>query len=95
MAMTEADIPEEMRARVAASDFARVLKFDCGEDGVIVVDHREVTVTDKPADCTLRLSKKNLEKMLRGKLKPAMAVMSGKVKVEGDMNVALKLAQLL
>ncbi|MGB0410326.1 MAG: SCP2 sterol-binding domain-containing protein [Pikeienuella sp.] len=92
---TEEDVPPRMREKVAASDFAHVLKFDCGEDGVIVIDHQNVTTTDKDAECTLRLSKKNLEKLLRGKLNPAMAVATGKVKIDGDMSLALQLAKLL
>ncbi len=92
---TDDDIPPRMREKVAASDFANVLKFDCGDDGVIVIDHQTVTTVDKEADCTLRLSRKNLEKLLRGKLNPAMAVMSGKVKIDGEMSLALQLAKLL
>ena len=92
---TDDDIPPKMRDKVAASDFANVLKFDCGADGVIVIDHQSVTTVDQDADCTLRLSRKNLEKLLRGNLNPAMAVMSGKVKIDGDMSLALQLAKLL
>lgn len=92
---TDEDIPPKMRAKVAASDFANVLKFDCGEDGVIVIDNQTVSTTDREADCTLCLSRKNLEKLLRGKLNPAMAVMSGKVKIDGEMALALQLAKLL
>jgi putative sterol carrier protein len=92
---TDEDIPPKMREKVAASDFAHVLKFDCGEDGVLIIDHQTVTTTDCQAECTLRLSRKNLEKLLRGNLNPAMAVMSGKVKIDGDMSIALQLAKLL
>lgn len=92
---TDDDVPPKLREKVAASDFAHVLKFDCGEDGVVVIDHQQVTTTDREAECTLRLSSKNLEKLLRGKLNPAMAVATGKVKIDGDMSVALQLAKLL
>jgi putative sterol carrier protein len=33
--------------------------------------------------------------VLSGKLNPAMAFMSGKIKVQGDMALAMKLQQLL
>lgn len=92
---TEEDIPQEMRDRVAASDFDKVLKFDCGEDGVLVINRREVTVQDMEADCTIVLSKKNLKKLLTGDLSPTTAFMTGKIKVDGDMSVALQLQGLL
>lgn len=92
---SEDDIPQEMRERVAASDFDKVLKFDCGEDGVLVINRREVTVSDMEADCTITLTTANLKKLLRGQMKPATAFLSGKVKVEGDMSAALQLQSLL
>ncbi len=50
---------------------------------------------DKDTNTTIILSSKNLEKLLKGKLNPAMAAMTGKLKVQGDMSLALKLANFL
>ena len=57
------EIPQELRDRVAASDFDHVMKFDCGDDGVLVISRKEVTREDMEADCTIRISRKNLEKL--------------------------------
>ncbi len=89
------EIPQEMRDKVAASDFDRVMKFDCGEDGVVVINKREVTREDMEADCTITLSRKNLEKLVNGKLNPMTAFLTGKIKVKGDMSVAMQLQTLL
>jgi len=82
-----------------AKPFGATIKFDTGVDGVICIDGTGDAVSvddlDRDADTTIVLSSKNLEKLLKGKLNPAMAVMTGKLKVQGDMSLALKLASFL
>ncbi|MEE8188799.1 MAG: SCP2 sterol-binding domain-containing protein [Kiloniellales bacterium] len=77
---------------------ARVI-FDLGDDGVIAVD-----ATASPpalsheaieADCTIRLSADNMEKLIEGALNPMMAYTLGKLKIDGSMGVAMKVASLL
>lgn len=74
------------------------LKFDTG-DGVIFIDGKATPNTvsndDKDADCTVGVSLEDLEAMLGGDLAPTTAFMSGKLKVEGDMGVAMKLQSLM
>lgn len=93
--ITDDDIPQKLRERVAESDFESVLKFDCGDDGVLVIDHKTVLTEDKPADCTITAKRQTLEKLMRGELSPANAFLTGKIKVEGDMSVAMSLQKLL
>ncbi len=95
MSETEDDIPQELRERVAASDFDKVMKFDCGDDGVLVINKQEVTREDMEADCTIRISRKNLEKLMKGDLNPMTAFLTGKIKVDGDVSVAMQLQTLL
>lgn len=71
------------------------LKFDCGDDGVIIIEGGQADTRDRETDCTIRMSRPNLEKLLSCKLNPMTGVMTGKLKVSGDMGVAMKLAQLL
>ncbi len=49
----------------------------------------------QPTDCTLTLSRDNLLSLLGGKLNPMMALATGKLKLSGDMKVAMGLAKLL
>lgn len=90
---TEA-IAAKMREKVATSGFDRSVKFDMGDE-VIVIDGQNVSTTDAPADCTIKISKDNFEQLIAGELNPTAAFMTGKIKVEGDMSVAMQLSQLI
>ena len=98
--MTIDDIVGDFRAR--AGEFtglkARVM-FDLGDDGSLVVDATEappeITVEPGEADCTIRLSLANLEKLMAGNLSPTLAYAMGKLRIEGSMGLAMKVAALL
>jgi len=47
------------------------------------------------ADCTLHLSDQNLVKLIHGELNPTTAFMMGKLKVQGNLGLSLKLQQVL
>ncbi len=49
----------------------------------------------KKSDCTLQLSPDNLQKLIKGELNPTMAFMTGKLKIKGDISLAMKLQSLL
>lgn len=89
------DIAARIHQGLSDKSFQGSLKFDCGADGVIVLADNAATTTDRDTDCTLRLSRDNLVKLLAGQLNPMTAVMMGKLKISGDMGVAMKLSQLL
>ena len=89
------DIAEKLKAKAASSGFERSVKFDAGSDGVIVIDGSNVSTTDGPADCTIKLSLSDFEDLISGDLSPTTAFMTGKVKIEGDMSVAMALQSLL
>jgi putative sterol carrier protein len=93
--MSIQEVAEKMRARVESSSFDRSVKFDTGSDGVIVIDGASIATTDAPADCTIKLSLDDLEALVSGDLDPTSAFMTGKIKIEGDMSVALALSQVL
>lgn len=88
-------IAAKIGERVAASGFDSSVKFDLGDAGVIVIDSQNVSTQDAPADCTITLSGDDFESMLSGDLNPTMAFMQGKLKVDGDMSIAMKLSQIL
>ncbi|ODT07111.1 MAG: sterol-binding protein [Mesorhizobium sp. SCN 65-20] len=88
-------VADQIKAKVESSGFDRSVKFDTGADGVIVIDGGTLSTTDAPADCTIKLSLDDLESLIAGDLNPTMAFMTGKIKVEGDMSVAMGLSKLL
>ncbi|MBW3618108.1 MAG: SCP2 sterol-binding domain-containing protein [Proteobacteria bacterium] len=89
------EITEKMREAVAGGGLDQSVKFDLGADGVIHMDGSTVSNENKPADCTLTLSKADFEAMGRKELDPTMAFMSGRLKIAGDMGVAMKLQPIL
>ena len=50
---------------------------------------------DAEANCTMVISLENFMEMADGKLDGTSAFMSGKLKIQGDMGVAMKLGPLL
>ena len=90
------EITERMREAVGSdSGLGKSVKFDFGGDGIVRIDGGTVDNQDLPADCTIQVSKSDFEAMGRGELDPTMAFMSGKLKIQGDMSVAMKLQPLL
>lgn len=89
------EIADKIAGKAEGSGFSRSVKFDLGGDGVIVIDGASVSTVDAPADCTISLSKDDLEALMAGELNPTAAFMQGKLKVAGDMSVAMQLSQVL
>ncbi len=83
----------------ADSGLAATLKFNCGTDGVVYIDGQSTPNTvsndDKDADCTVGITLENLAAMLKGELEPATGFMMGKLKVSGDMSVAMRLQRVI
>ncbi len=63
---------------------------DCATPGGAVTSG-----TSGAAKCTVTCTDSDFLSIVNGKLNPQMAFMMGKLKIQGDMGLALKLAQLL
>lgn len=97
------DLQEVTKAMAGAvgenSGLGKTLKFDFGSMGRIFIDGASspntVSNEDNAADCTLQLGWDDFLNMSQGKLDPTMAFMQGKLKVLGDMSIAMKLQPIL
>lgn len=75
-----------------------ILTGDTGGSWVIDLkpDKKEVRQgTDENAKCTISMTDKDFMAMIGGSLNPQMAFVTGKLKVKGDMGLALKLQTIL
>ena len=85
-----------MRNRLALrSVFAAAVAVVAGACGSPTVTPPVVGNEDGPVTTTMKLTSANLEKMLAGSLDPTLAYMTGKLKVEGSLGVAMKLSGML
>lgn len=93
--MTQAEMTALLQRGVNHAPLAGSLKFDSGEDGVIILEDQTVSNVDRDTDCTIKITTPNLAKLIKGKLNPMTGVVTGKLKVSGDARIALKLGELL
>jgi len=61
-----------------------------GSEGSNIVTHK-----NEEADCTITMSLDTFLKLQRKEMKPMIATLKGKLKVEGDFSLAKKLKQLI
>jgi putative sterol carrier protein len=73
------------------------VKFDFGDAGKIFLDGGagKVSAEDAAADTTIKVKLEDFVDMAGGKLDPTSAFMQGKLKVEGDMGVAMQLQSVM
>jgi putative sterol carrier protein len=93
-------LTEEIERRARSSPrLGYAVKFALEEGGVVRWDGTGVAPiidnSDIETNTTIRISQENLAKLLSGALDPTIAYMTGKLKVEGSLGVALKLTAML
>jgi putative sterol carrier protein len=78
--------------------FGNSVKF-ATDQGVVHIDGNQtppaVTNDDTAADCTIKMDFSDFADLIGGKLDGMTAFMTGKLKIEGDMGVAMKLKSIL
>lgn len=70
-------------------------RFDIEGEGSIFVDSDGVRAGDDDADVVLIADEDTFREMLSGELNPTTAFMGGRLRVEGDMGMAMKLGAAL
>jgi len=92
----------ELTAKASAAvsdggDFTKKVKFDFGDAGKLFIDGAAGTANndDAEADATIAVDWDDFKALSAGEMDPTMAFMQGKLKVLGDMSVAMQLQGLL
>lgn len=70
------------------------IKFATNAGNIFLTANGVVSNDDSVADCTIKVSQDDLEKLMSGDLNPMTAFMFGKLKIDGDTSVAMKLKDL-
>lgn len=98
--MSLQNVVDEMRERVGDNcGLGAVIKFDFGEQGSLILDAKQIPnkidFDGAEPDCTMIISLDNFKAMAEGSLDGVSAFMTGRLKVKGDMSIAMKLGALL
>lgn len=86
------------KAAENAPNLGKSIKLQLEEGNIFIDmtgDQARVTNDDGEADTTVITTVDILDQLRSGKVNPMMAMMSGKVKIKGDMGLAMKLQGLL
>lgn len=85
----------ELNEKISAVGFDSTAKFAIEGEGAIMMDSDGARVADEEADVTLSADADTFRAIFEGDLNPTSAFMTGKLSVDGDMGVAMKLASVL
>ncbi len=99
----EQKIPERLKTRAdKIGNLQAIYQFDLTGDGggTWVLDLTQPggkisKGASESAKCTVTVKASDFSDIVEGKLNPQMAFMTGKLKVKGDMGLALKLGTIL
>ncbi|AYE85799.1 MAG: SCP2 sterol-binding domain-containing protein [Sulfitobacter sp.] len=84
-----------LNEKLAGSDFDGTAKFDIEGEGTVMMDENGARAADEEADVTLSADAETFQSILEGDTNPTSAFMTGKLKIDGDMGMAMKLAAVL
>ena len=68
------------------------------DDGVIFIDDTkdkiDINNNDCKAECSIKISNDNFHKLIIKELNVSLALINGDIIIEGDMSIAIKIAEL-
>ncbi|MEX0283691.1 MAG: SCP2 sterol-binding domain-containing protein [Paracoccaceae bacterium] len=85
----------ELNDKLSSGGFDGSAKFAIADLGAIVLDGSGARIADDETDVTLSADAETFEAILTGDMNPTSAFMTGKLTVDGDMGIAMKLASVL
>ncbi|AVO39579.1 SCP2 sterol-binding domain-containing protein [Pukyongiella litopenaei] len=85
----------ELGSKAAGADLGGSAKFAIDGVGAIMLDDNGARIGDEEADVTMTADADTFHSIFTGDLNPTGAFMSGKLTIDGDMGLAMKLASVL
>ena len=77
------------------TEFDGIAKILITDEGSVIIDNDGVRISEEEADVTLSASAEVFEAIMEGEQSSTAAFMTGKLSVDGDMGLAMKLAGIL
>ncbi|MCV6595386.1 MAG: SCP2 sterol-binding domain-containing protein [Silicimonas sp.] len=84
-----------LNEKLAGGAFDGTAKFVIEGAGAIMLDADGARAGDEEADVTMTADADVFQEILSGDLNPTSAFMSGRLKIDGDMGAAMRLAPAL
>jgi len=84
-----------LNEKLGGNGFDGVAKFEIENEGTIVIDDAGARASDDAADVTLSASADTFQDILSGDLDATSAFMTGRLKLDGDMGLAMRLGSVL
>ncbi|MEP5154470.1 SCP2 sterol-binding domain-containing protein [Planktotalea sp.] len=84
-----------MNEKLDGADFDGSAKFQIEGEGAVRIDSDGASASDDDADVTLTADAETFQAILDGELNSTTAFMTGKLAVDGDMGMAMKLGAVL
>lgn len=84
-----------LNAKMDGQGFDGIAKFVIEDEGAVMIDSAGARAGDDEADVTLTADTETFKAILEGEQNPTAAFMTGKLKVDGDMGMAMKLSGVL
>ena len=84
-----------LNQKLVGSAFDGVAKFSITDKGSVIIDADGARISDEEADVTLSATAEVFREIMECDQNPTSAFMTGKLSVDGDMGMAIKLAGLL
>ena len=78
-----------------SGSFDGTAKFEIEGEGAVMIDANGARAGDEDADVTMTADSETFQSILSGDTNPTAAFMTGKLKVDGDMGMAMKLGTVL
>ncbi|MGB0799265.1 MAG: SCP2 sterol-binding domain-containing protein [Planktomarina sp.] len=86
---------EALNSKLGGNAMDGTAKFAIADEGAIIIDADGARISDDDADVTLTATADVFQAIMDGEQNPAAAFMTGKLSVDGDMGMAMKLAGIL
>ena len=83
-----------LKEKMSKNSFDGSAKFEIEGQGSIVINESKVYASDEETDVTFKASVEIFQEIFNGELDPTAAFMTGKLKIDGDMGTAMRLANI-